>query len=119
MLYKPLVSLVMMFVTASSVTAFAILPTIPLERRGGGYIPSATIPTVPASECNSGGLQCCDTTSINSGNSAVGSIGGVIGQGCTPIVGSPITCRTNPICCQNFEQNGIVNVACTPVNVNL
>jgi Fungal hydrophobin len=58
MLYKPLVSLVVAFATASSVAA-SIAPV----RRGGygTYPPPPRLPTIPRSQCNTESVQCCDT----------------------------------------------------------
>jgi hypothetical protein len=57
MLYKPLVSLVMAFATASSVAA----SLTPVRRGGGGAYPPPHLSTIPISQCNTKSVQCCQT----------------------------------------------------------
>ncbi|KAI0255300.1 hypothetical protein BJV78DRAFT_756609 [Lactifluus subvellereus] len=117
MLHKPLVSLVLAFAAASSVTASATQ----VRRRGyGGF------PTIPASQCNTHSLQCCSelksTDDPNVAATVLNTFGSVVGPGvgvglhCVPIVGS-INCNNNPACCQGVYQVGIINVGCSPVDL--
>ncbi|KAI0289045.1 hypothetical protein BC826DRAFT_1034038 [Russula brevipes] len=98
MLFKPLVSLAMAFAAASSVAA-SVTP-VP---RGGNYPP----PVAPISEsqCDTGSIYCCNS---------VTSAG--VGLSCTGIV-SANQCNNSPACCYNVEQHGLINIACTPINI--
>ncbi|PPQ78229.1 hypothetical protein CVT25_015548 [Psilocybe cyanescens] len=86
----------------------------------------------PASQCNTGGLQCCN--SVTSANSAAASsiiaLLGIVVQDVTAAVGlncSPISvigigsnsCTAQPVCCENNSFHGLIALGCTPVNINL
>ncbi|KAF8806916.1 type 1 hydrophobin [Phlegmacium glaucopus] len=58
-------------------------------------------------QCNSGSLQCCDSTSTVT---------------CSPltVVGvSGTSCNDQAVCCTNNSFNGVVALGCTPINLNL
>ncbi|KAJ3572060.1 hypothetical protein NP233_g3337 [Leucocoprinus birnbaumii] len=88
--------------------------------------------TTPASQCNTGDLQCCNSVQAASSN-AVGLLLGLLGvvlSDLTALVGitcSPLSvigvggnsCSAQPVCCQNNSFNGIIAIGCTPVNINL
>ncbi|KAH7920747.1 fungal hydrophobin [Leucogyrophana mollusca] len=104
---------------------FALLPLALLAAATGGA----------TNECNTGSASCCDTTSeassltqqqigILSGlGVAVGSLTGLVGFSCSAatIIGTSASCSANqePICCTDNTFNGVVNLGCSPVNVNL
>ncbi|KAN0141193.1 Hydrophobin-2 [Lactarius tabidus] len=95
MFYQPIVSLLAAFATASCASA------TPLLRRGdGGYPPTSS---TSVSQCNTGTQQCCK--SVNSS---------FVGFGCDPDI-LPSECAATPACCENVEQYGFVNLACTPI----
>ncbi|KDR81105.1 hypothetical protein GALMADRAFT_20915, partial [Galerina marginata CBS 339.88] len=86
----------------------------------------------PASQCNTGDLQCCN--SVQSANSpsiagilgllgiVVGSITGQVGVTCSPISAVGVggnSCAAQPVCCSNNSFNGVVAIGCSPVNINL
>ncbi|KAA1470825.1 hydrophobin 2 [Dentipellis sp. KUC8613] len=93
----------------------------------------ATTSTVPASQCNTGPVQCCNSVQKASSPAAAGLLGllgiviqdvtALVGLGCTPIsvvgVGSGATCQAQPVCCENNNFNGLINIGCSPVNINL
>ncbi|THH11957.1 hypothetical protein EW146_g7871 [Bondarzewia mesenterica] len=88
---------------------------------------------LPASQCNTGDLQCCNTVESASAPSAATLLGllGIVLQGvdvlvgltCTPItvigLGSGADCVQQPVCCENNNFNGLINIGCTPVNLGL
>ncbi|CAA7261325.1 unnamed protein product [Cyclocybe aegerita] len=87
---------------------------------------------LPASQCNTGGLQCCQSTGTASDPSIAKVLGlvGVVVQDVTAIVGltcDPISvigvggnsCTAQPVCCTNNSFKGLVALGCTPVNINL
>ncbi|CAA7263937.1 unnamed protein product [Cyclocybe aegerita] len=87
---------------------------------------------IPASQCNTGNLQCCNTTGTAKDSAIAGLLAlvGVVVQDITAIVGvncSPISvigvggnsCTAQPVCCTNNQFNGVVALGCTPVNINL
>ncbi|KAH7907640.1 fungal hydrophobin [Hygrophoropsis aurantiaca] len=84
-------------------------------------------------QCNTGSAKCCNSTQTvqqaqKSGLLAslglnVGDVTGLIGVDCTPIsvvgVGSGCTANQEPVCCSDNTVNGVANVGCSPINVNL
>ncbi|KAF4621441.1 hypothetical protein D9613_000153 [Agrocybe pediades] len=86
----------------------------------------------PASQCNTGDLQCCNSVQSASSPSVagilgllgivVGSVTGLVGANCSPITAIGIggnSCSAQPVCCSNNTFNGVVALGCTPVNINL
>ncbi|KAF8806918.1 hydrophobin-263 [Phlegmacium glaucopus] len=86
----------------------------------------------PVNQCNSGSLQCCDSTSTASNPITslllgllginVGSVTGLVGLTCSPltIIGvSGTSCNQQAVCCTNNSFNGVVALGCTPINLNL
>ncbi|ESK86850.1 hydrophobin [Moniliophthora roreri MCA 2997] len=88
--------------------------------------------TQPASQCNTGPVQCCN--SVQSASSApaatllgllsifLSDLNVLVGITCSPIsvlgVGGT-GCNAQPVCCQNNSFNGVVAIGCVPVNINL
>ncbi|KAH7920320.1 fungal hydrophobin [Leucogyrophana mollusca] len=86
-----------------------------------------------SSQCNTGSISCCNSVQSSSSNvvtSLLGLLGivlgdltGQVGIGCTPITvvgtGSGATCTQEPVCCTNNYYNGLINVGCSPINLNL
>ncbi|KAF4614951.1 hypothetical protein D9613_003327 [Agrocybe pediades] len=88
--------------------------------------------TEPASQCNTGDLQCCSSVQSASSPSVAGLLGllgvplgsvtGLVGLTCSPITAIGIagnSCSAQPVCCSNNTFNGVVALGCTPVNLNL
>ncbi|THV02181.1 fungal hydrophobin [Dendrothele bispora CBS 962.96] len=88
--------------------------------------------TVPAGQCNTGPVQCCDSVQDANSDAATAlfhklgitaeSVTGQVGITCSPVsvigVGGN-SCSAQPVCCQNNNFNGLVALGCTPINVNL
>ncbi|KAF5361839.1 hypothetical protein D9756_002079 [Leucocoprinus leucothites] len=88
--------------------------------------------TIPASQCNTGSLQCCNSAQA-ADSSAVTVLAGLLGvvlQGVTGLVGltcDPISvigvggnsCTAQPVCCTGNNFSGLLVLGCTPVNLNL
>ncbi|KAH0830203.1 hydrophobin 2 [Lanmaoa asiatica] len=86
-----------------------------------------------SSQCNTGSMQCCATTTSASDPVAaallgllgivVGDITATVGLNCSPItvigLGSGSTCTQQPVCCTDVYQNGLINVGCSPLNLGL
>ncbi|KAH7912637.1 hydrophobin [Hygrophoropsis aurantiaca] len=86
-----------------------------------------------SSQCNTGGIQCCNQTQTSQQAQAsgllgllglnLGDIGAGIAAGCSPIsaVGLGSGCQANqePVCCTGNTFNGLINIGCSPVNVGL
>ncbi|KIJ65102.1 hypothetical protein HYDPIDRAFT_89074 [Hydnomerulius pinastri MD-312] len=83
-------------------------------------------------QCNTGTISCCN--SVQQANSAgvasllgllgvVGEITGQVGVQCSPIsaigLGSGATCQQQPVCCTGNSFNGLINLGCSPINLNL
>ncbi|KAF8154240.1 hydrophobin-251 [Crassisporium funariophilum] len=88
--------------------------------------------TTPASQCNTGDLQCCNSAQAANSAAVAPLLGllGIVVQDVTALVGltcSPISvigiagnsCSAQPVCCSNNSFNGLVALGCTPVNLNL
>ncbi|KAH7919098.1 fungal hydrophobin [Leucogyrophana mollusca] len=85
--------------------------------------------------CNTGSASCCDSTSQASSLTqqqagilgglgiAVGSLTGLVGFSCSSltVIGTSTSCSANqePVCCTDNTFNGVVNLGCSPLNVNL
>ncbi|KAF8985755.1 fungal hydrophobin-domain-containing protein [Cyathus striatus] len=86
----------------------------------------------PASDCDTGDLQCCDTTGTTTTPSiatlltllgiVVPDITALIGATCSPISAVGLggnSCTVQPVCCTNNSFNSVVALGCTPINLNL
>ncbi|KAF8165582.1 hydrophobin, partial [Crassisporium funariophilum] len=86
----------------------------------------------PASQCNTGDLQCCDTvtTADSAAASKIIALLGIVVQDVTAAVGltcSPISvigvagnsCSAQPVCCTDNSFHGLISLGCTPVDLNL
>ncbi|KAF5354399.1 hypothetical protein D9758_010749 [Tetrapyrgos nigripes] len=93
--------------------------------------PPTTV-TEPASQCNTGPIQCCNSVQ-KAGSDAVSSVLGLlgviiddldvlVGLTCDPIsvigVGGD-SCSATPVCCEDNTFNGVIAVGCVPVIINL
>ncbi|KIJ21149.1 fungal hydrophobin [Paxillus involutus ATCC 200175] len=86
-----------------------------------------------SSQCNTGPIQCCSstmsssTTTLAELSSLLGlslpSIGGLIGLSCSSITGvgtgTGAVCTQQPVCCSDNTYNGLINLGCSPININL
>ncbi|KAG9318099.1 putative hydrophobin SC1 [Chiua virens] len=85
------------------------------------------------SQCNTGSLSCCDSTYSNTDTHIINvaeklalalpdsDIAGLVGVKCTPIAlgtGSGASCTQQTVCCAETTYNGLVNLGCTPANIN-
>ncbi|KAF8843450.1 hydrophobin [Paxillus ammoniavirescens] len=85
------------------------------------------------SQCNTGPVQCCNSVQTSGGGNEIDTLltllglevpaGTSVGANCSPIsavgTGSGASCTQQPVCCENNNFNGLVNVGCSPVNINL
>ncbi|ESK94357.1 hydrophobin [Moniliophthora roreri MCA 2997] len=87
---------------------------------------------IPASQCISGPVQCCNLVERADGPTAAALLAllGIVVQDSSILVGItcfPITiigvgsasCTAQPVCCQDNSHNGIVAVGCVPVDLSL
>ncbi|KAF8437523.1 fungal hydrophobin-domain-containing protein [Boletus edulis BED1] len=110
------------FVTIAPLVALAAVAAAApnaLEARTGG------------STCNSGSVYCCNQEFSNTssfGGGLLGLLGLLNGIGvnagiaCTPItiigaLSNGAQCTQQTACCSNVNQNGLVNIACTPIAI--
>ncbi|KAI9570832.1 hydrophobin 2 [Boletus coccyginus] len=89
--------------------------------------------TDSVSQCNTGSMQCCamtqtsTPTTLNYFSSLLGialpSIDGLLGLSCSPITaigtGTGASCTQQPVCCTGNNFNGLINLGCSPINLNL
>ncbi|TFK31007.1 hydrophobin [Crucibulum laeve] len=115
----------MQFKLSVATLALATLAAATPTRRTGGS-------PIPASQCTTGPVQCCNSTEAASGPTASKLLGllGVVVQDLNVIVGitcTPITvigvggdsCTSQAVCCEDNSFHGVVAVGCTPVNLSL
>ncbi|KAI0087235.1 fungal hydrophobin-domain-containing protein [Irpex rosettiformis] len=90
-----------------------------------------TTTTASAGNCNTGPIQCCQSTESSSsaaGNLLLGLLGIVLdgvdvllGINCSPIsvigVGTGSTCNASPVCCQNNAVGGLISIGCIPITL--
>ncbi|KIJ43881.1 hypothetical protein M422DRAFT_169297, partial [Sphaerobolus stellatus SS14] len=79
-----------------------------------------------------GDAQCCNT--VGAANSIPGlslltgllgivlqDLSVIVGTGCTPItiigLGQGANCAQQPVCCENNNFNGLINIGCTPISL--
>ncbi|KAH7917802.1 fungal hydrophobin [Leucogyrophana mollusca] len=84
-------------------------------------------------QCNTGSIQCCNNYQSSSQvqqagiasilSVLVGDIGAGVASGCSPLTvvgtGSGANCNQEPVCCTDNKFNGLINVGCSPINLNL
>ncbi|TFK70618.1 fungal hydrophobin [Pluteus cervinus] len=83
-------------------------------------------------DCNTGSISCCQTTVTNSQTNldllsgllglVLPTITGLIGVNCGPLSilgGGGNSCSAQPVCCTNNQFNGLINLGCSPININL
>ncbi|KAG1740456.1 hydrophobin [Suillus paluster] len=91
--------------------------------------------TSPSStgQCNTGSVQCCDSVAECGKSDTLDEllsllnvfvpVGTSVGMSCSPITavgtGSGASCNQEPVCCENNEYNGLINIGCSPINVYL
>ncbi|KAI0093401.1 fungal hydrophobin-domain-containing protein, partial [Irpex rosettiformis] len=125
-----------------ALSALAVATPAHIEKRGGAptttskpatttitvTAPAAT-GTVAAGNCNTGPIQCCQSTttaSSSTGNALLDLLGIVVtdlevllGIDCSPIsvvgVGSGSTCNASPVCCENNAVGGLISIGCLPI----
>ncbi|PPQ89201.1 hypothetical protein CVT25_001270 [Psilocybe cyanescens] len=86
----------------------------------------------PSNQCNTGQLQCCNSTQSATSSSiagllsllgvVVGSVTGLVGVTCSPISAVGVggnSCTAQPVCCTDNSFNGLIALGCSPVNLNL
>ncbi|EKM54146.1 uncharacterized protein PHACADRAFT_98288 [Phanerochaete carnosa HHB-10118-sp] len=91
---------------------------------------TATASSVPASDCSTGSVQCCNTVTSASDPTAAGILGllGVVVQGVDVLVGltcDPITvvgagggsCSAQAVCCQDNSYGSLISIGCIPVTL--
>ncbi|KAF9530654.1 hydrophobin, partial [Crepidotus variabilis] len=85
----------------------------------------------PASQCNTGPVQCCKSPPRLAGapdaqallgllNLDVSDITALVGLTCVPITLIGIggnSCTAQPVCCQNNNFNGLIAIGCVPVSL--
>ncbi|KAN0094588.1 hydrophobin [Tylopilus felleus] len=109
------------------------LPLKAPVRRGSSTGPHKSSPSgTPPSTCNTGSLQCCDSVQKSGeGNpidellgllNIVVPVGTSVGANCSPVTVIGISgnsCTSQTACCDNDQFNGLVNLDCDPININL
>ncbi|KAF8155772.1 fungal hydrophobin-domain-containing protein [Crassisporium funariophilum] len=108
---------------------FAALPLFV----GAAALPGGPQTPPPANnQCNTGTISCCNSLQNASSSGitsilgllgvVVGSVTGQVGVNCSPIsvvgVGGN-SCSAQPVCCTGNSFNGIINLGCSPINLNL
>ncbi|KAJ3476689.1 hypothetical protein NLI96_g10988 [Meripilus lineatus] len=90
---------------------------------------ASSTPVPQASSCNTGPLQCCNSTQTTNSDPGLTPllallgivlepIDALIGVGCSPITiigGAQSGCNTSPVCCTNNNVGGLLSLGCVPV----
>ncbi|CDO68554.1 hypothetical protein BN946_scf184998.g51 [Trametes cinnabarina] len=88
---------------------------------------------IPAGECNTGSIQCCDqvqdakSPQMSGIMSSLGidplGVTGLAGTSCSPIdilaLGGGDSCTQMPVCCNNNTYQGLINIGCVPILLQL
>ncbi|KAI0819779.1 fungal hydrophobin-domain-containing protein [Trametes gibbosa] len=104
-------------------------PTPTYPGSGSGSSSGSGSGAIPAGECNTGSIQCCDKVEdANSSHmsSIISSLGiapesatGLAGSSCSPInilaLGGGESCNQTPVCCNNNTYQGLINIGCVPI----
>ncbi|KAL5480793.1 SC3_3 [Sanghuangporus weigelae] len=109
-----------------------VTPTTKAKSTTTVTVTATATATEPASQCNTGQIQCCNTVQ-SADTPAVSTLLGLlgivledldvlVGLTCDPIsvigVGSS-GCDVHPVCCENNDFNGLISIGCVPVNIEL
>ncbi|KAH9896893.1 fungal hydrophobin-domain-containing protein [Cubamyces lactineus] len=91
---------------------------------------ASAIPRNDGSSCNTGSIQCCDSTVSSQDNSAtllasllgldIGGLTGLVGIQCSPIANiglAATSCHQEPVCCENNSYGGLISLGCAPVSL--
>lgn len=78
------------------------------------------------SQCDTGTIMCCDLKPTSSEATEYFAHGGIVqhraNNECSgvSVVGTSQGCSANqePLCCEEVNTNGLVNLSCSPINVN-
>lgn len=79
-------------------------------------------------QCNTGEMHCCNSVSQAGSNGELDDLLGLlgvvvaagtnVGQSCSPIAALGNSgCTAKPVCCENNQFNGLVNIGCTPIQL--
>ncbi|KAF8810491.1 hydrophobin 2 [Phlegmacium glaucopus] len=105
-------------------SASIVLLALPL------FASAASIRRDITNSCNTGSLQCCNSSGSASDPAIANQLGllsvaapitALVGLGCTPIslLSSGSTCTTSSVCCENNKFDAAVVIGCSPVNLNV
>ncbi|EIN05030.1 fungal hydrophobin, partial [Punctularia strigosozonata HHB-11173 SS5] len=86
----------------------------------------------PASQCNTGSIQCCDSVQQATSPDATGLFGllnivlteldVLVGITCSPLsligIGGN-SCSASPVCCENNSFGGLISIGCIPIILEL
>ncbi|KIJ38674.1 hypothetical protein M422DRAFT_176246 [Sphaerobolus stellatus SS14] len=111
----------------------AVLSFLPILTSTTQTINASPPQSTPISicQCNTGEAQCCDTVQSASAPAAslitgllgivISGVDVLVGLGCTPItiigLDQGAHCAQEPVCCENNNFNGLINIGCTPISL--
>ncbi|EIW79624.1 fungal hydrophobin [Coniophora puteana RWD-64-598 SS2] len=106
-------------------------PKAPI-RRSKTAAPKAQASGGSGGDCNTGPVQCCN--SVHKADESIVQklldllgLSGIpgdtqVGMNCSPVsvIGSGGgQCNQEPVCCENNNFSGLINLGCSPININL
>ncbi|EJD01687.1 fungal hydrophobin [Fomitiporia mediterranea MF3/22] len=127
------------FATFISLSLLAVATPMPNGGSPTKIAPTTTVTvtatattTEPASQCNTGPIQCCNTVTTAGDSAAAGILGllGIVVQDLDILVGltcTPITiigtggasCNAHPVCCEDNSHGDLISIGCVPVDISL
>ncbi|KAG1735588.1 fungal hydrophobin [Suillus paluster] len=95
-------------------------------------LPFALFAAAQSSQCDTGTIQCCQSSTSYSGAQSIfyelglvdvaAVVDAVVGLECSGITGvgtsSGCTGTQQPLCCEDNKYNGVISLGCTPIGVN-
>ncbi|KAJ8597672.1 hydrophobin-1 precursor [Rhizopogon salebrosus TDB-379] len=103
------------------------LPPLAPARRGTPVARAKkTSPSNSPGKCDTGSIQCCSSFGSSSHHDGLDSLldllnihipsGTPCGLSCSPFAGGN-SCKQEPVCCEDNNYNGLVNIGCSPINL--
>lgn len=103
--------------------------TTPVTTKTITVTATATPTAIPAGQCNTGPIQCCNSvTQAKEVSSLLGLLGivvsditSLVGLQCSPLgvigIGGSSACSARPVCCENNSFGSLISIGCIPITL--